>query len=80
MIADIVPVLAAVTSVDAEEANAEFTEALAEAAMANGGVINTSTFAAAVLAFRAAHPFSLGDLQAGQKAKEEVDAREAGAP
>lgn len=78
MIADIVPVLAAVCSVDAEEANAEFSEALAEAAVMTDNVVNTSSFVSAVMAFRALHPFTLESLQAGQKAKEEINARETG--
>lgn len=79
MVADIVPVLAAVCEVDAVEANAELGEALAEFTAERNGVVDTRTFVEAVMAFRDAHPFDLENLQAGQKAREELDARAAGA-
>ena len=78
MVCDIVPVLAAVCEVDAIEANAELAEALQELSQARGRT-DTRTFVDAVLAFRDAHPFDLESLQAGQTAREELDARAAGA-
>jgi len=79
MVADIVPVLAAVCEVDADQANTELGTALVEFSTARGGVTDTRTFLDAVMAFRDVHPFDLESFQAGQKAREELDARAAGA-
>ena len=78
MVADIVPVLSAITQVDADEANAEFMETLAATAQGQGGQVNTKAFAEAVMLFRDAHPFGLGGLPPGQKAKEGINDRDAG--
>jgi len=78
VIADIVPVLAAVSGLTSDEAELEFAEALAGAIEAEGEP-NSKSFSEAVLMFRSAHPFSLADLQAGVKAQEDLDARHAGA-
>lgn len=79
MVADIVPVLAAVCEVDAEQANAELGAIMAALSADRGGAVDTRTFLAAVTAFRESHPFGLDALQAGQRAREELDARQAGA-
>ncbi len=78
MVADIVPVLAAVCEVDAEEANAELGNVLGALADHRGGTVDTRAFLSAVVAFREAHPFGLNQLQSGQMAREELDARAAG--
>ncbi len=73
MAADIVPVLAAITGLPQDEAEALYAEAWNGAKAENGGRADTKTFIEAVMAFRAAVPFNLEDLQAGWKAKEEVE-------
>lgn len=72
-VADIVPVLAAITGIPAKQVDAEMREAISEISQATGRV-NTDTFTASIAAFRSAHPFSLASLQAGQKAKAQLDA------
>lgn len=78
MVADIVPVLAAVCDVDAEQANMELGQYIDAIAESNHGQVDTRAFLVAVNAFRDAHPFSLTSLQSGQMAREELDARAAG--
>lgn len=73
MIADIVPVLAAITGLDQDAADQAFADAWGAAKRANGGRADTLAFVEAIMAFRAASPFDLAELQAGQKAKEELD-------
>lgn len=78
MVADIVPVLAAITGLDEPEANSLFVEAWAQAKAINGGRADTRAYTEAIMAFRAAVPFDLADLQSGWKAKEELEGDAAG--
>jgi hypothetical protein len=73
VVADIVPVLAAITGLDQASADQAFADAWGAAKKANGGRADTKSYVEAIMAFRAALPFDLADLQAGQKAKQELD-------
>lgn len=73
MAADIVPVLAAITGLEEQQANTLFTQAWQQAKAVNGGRADTKAFSEAIMAFRAAAPFDLTDLQAGWKAKAELE-------
>ncbi len=73
MAADIVPVLAALTGLPQDKVDALFAEAWNGAKAENDGRSDTKTYVEAVMAFRAAFPFSLEDLQAAWKAKAEID-------
>ncbi len=77
MAADIIPVLAAITGLDPAETAALFSASWGEAKAGNGGRSDTRTYTEAVFAFRAVAPFSLADLQAGWKAKEEIESEHA---
>ncbi len=73
MVADIVPVLAAITGLPEDEADSLFAQALSASIQENGGRMDTKAYADAVMIFRDAAPFALGDLQSGWLAKEEIE-------
>jgi hypothetical protein len=74
MVADIVPVLAAITGLPEDEADALFAQVLSASIQENGGRMDTKAYADAVMTFRDAAPFTLGDLQSGWLAKQEIEA------
>jgi hypothetical protein len=73
MVADIVPVLAAITGLDQDVADAVFATAWTECKQANNGRADTKTFTDAVMAFRAAYPFNLSDLNSAWRARDELE-------
>lgn len=73
--ASIVPVISAISRIPQAEVNQAFIAAWDQAREANGGRTDTRTFIEAVAILRQEVPFTLSDLQAGWRAKDDIDGR-----
>jgi hypothetical protein len=80
MIADIVPILAALSGVDQTQVDAAFAAAWDAAKAGNRGYADSRAFTEAALAVCGELGLELTALNAGWKAKEAADARYAGSP
>lgn len=75
MVADIVPVLAAITGLDQAAANEEFAAAWLAAKEMDIEEPSTQTFVRAVEVFMEKNPFNIGDLAAAWKVRDEIENR-----